>query len=95
MSTNTTVSVIRGGTTIQTGVIAQIDPIAQETQAYQAGQTPYNAYKVFCRWANPDIEHDDKLLDEAPGGLTYRVTGQPRQYRNGLCAVKAIVKALT
>ena len=89
MSLNTTVKLQRNGTTLYTGIIVQIDDVAQETGAYQQGQTQYRSHKIFARWANPDIQHKDLLVDEGPGALSYRVNGQPRQYKNGLCVVRA------
>jgi len=89
MSSETTVNVVRAGTTIMSNIAVQIDANNLDEKNYDRGAAPYDEFLIYATWANPAIQRGDHLVD--PSGNTYIVANRPEQFDDGHTEIEAIM----
>lgn len=92
MSGNTTVNVVRAGTTVKSGVAVQIDTMNLDEKSYDHGADPYDQFAVYVLWNDPITGfvylRGDHLVD--PVGNTYIVANKPEQFDDGHVEIEAM-----
>lgn len=86
---DTTVTVTRSGTALQTRVRAIIEEQSVQMGAYYNERHPYDVFTIFIQYATMGYQRGDLITDEfnkdpstnAPA--VYRVVGTPRAYIDG------------
>lgn len=91
MSNNTTVSVVRGGSTVKSNVAVQIDTMNLDEKSYDHGAAPYDQFAIYVLWNDPmqfTYLRSDHLIDAA--GNTYAVSNKPEQFDDGHVEIEAL-----
>jgi len=95
MSTDTTVTVNRKGSTLATGVAVQIDNASEIMGAYYNREHPYDLFEVYVKYttlafARGDLLTDEVNIDPLTNALAaYRAAGNPEAFPDGHVELRA------
>lgn len=68
----------RGTTTLASNLPCQVDVFSIPIELMGRADIPVDLYDIYSLgWDSPAPQRSDYFIDEAPGGLTYQVYGNP------------------